>query len=177
MEPLSGYSEGMKIQSIAIFGTAFMSLSSCSPGTTLPIPTQGLRGAYYNDLEFVGLKLERFDSQIQFDWKGEGPMSSIDPDTFSVRWTGKIKALGAGEYTFFTTSDDGVRLYIDGKLVIDNWQDHSATEDSGKITLEAGKSYDLKLEFYENQGVAQIELSWKPPGLGKEIIPSQMLTP
>ncbi len=104
-------------------------------------------------------------------------MSSIDPDTFSVHWTGKVKALGTGEYTFFTLSDDGVRLYIDGKLVIDNWQDHPATEDSGKISLEAGKSYDLKLEFYENQGVAQIELSWKPPGLSKEIIPSQMLTP
>jgi hypothetical protein len=174
--------QGMKTQGLAmltVLGGMVLALSSCSPTTTFvpPVVKQGLLGSYYNDLEFVGPALERIDSQIQFDWKIESPMAGMEADTFSVRWTGKIKALGAGEYTFFTTSDDGVRLTVDGKTIINNWTDHSAFEDLGKITLEAGKSYDITLEFYENTGVAQIELSWKPPGLGKEIIPSQMLTP
>jgi hypothetical protein len=167
----------MKIQGMAVFGIVLMSLSSCSPGTTLPTPTQGLRGTYYNDLEFVGPKLERIDPQIQFNWKEESPLVGIQPYTFSIRWTGRIKALGAGEYTFYTTSDDGVRLSIDGKSIIENWTDHSATEDSGKINLEAGKSYDITLEFYENQGVAQMELNWKPPGLSKEVVPRTLLSP
>jgi hypothetical protein len=161
------------------FCAVLLTLSSCSPSTVAPImtlPNPGLLGTYYNDPEFAGTPLERVDPQIQFDWKDQSPLVGIDAHTFSVRWTGKIKALGAGEYTFFTTSDDGVRLFIDGKTVINNWTDHSAFEDSGKITLETGKSYDITLEFFENYGVAQMELRWQPPNLAKEVIPNTALT-
>ena len=82
-----------------------------------------------------------------------------------------------GSYTFYTTSDDGVRLWVDNQLLINNWTDHGATENSGGITLTAGKKYDIKLEYYENGGAASIKLLWAPPGQAKQIIPQERLYP
>src|SRR6185295_18160980 len=74
------------------------------------------------------------------------------PDQFSVRWIGQIEPKQSGDYTFHTISNDGVRLWVDGKLIVDNWTDHSENEDSGAIALDAGKRHDLKLEYYQAAG-------------------------
>ena len=72
---------------------------------------------------------------------------------------------------FFTTSDDGVRLFVNNVQVINNWTDHSATENSGTLALTAGQLYDVRMEFYENGGQAVARLSWSAPGVAREAIP------
>ncbi|MEW6161367.1 MAG: PA14 domain-containing protein [Verrucomicrobiota bacterium] len=94
-------------------------------------------------------------------------------DQFSVRWTGRIEPAISDSFTFHTLSNDGVRLWIDNQLVVDNWTDHSAREDQGAITLQAGRKYALKLEYYQAGGGATMKLFWSSPKQKKEIIPSQ----
>jgi hypothetical protein len=91
---------------------------------------------------------------------------------FSARWTGLIEPQFSEEYSFFTRSNDGVRLWIDDKLVIDNWTDHSETEDQGKIKLEAGKRYKLKLEYFYAGGWGVTRLSWASASQPKQIVPA-----
>ncbi len=88
-----------------------------------------------------------------------------------------MKAPSSGSYSFHTLSDDGVRLWVNKQLIINNWTDHPSTENSGSITLTAGKKYDITLEFYENGGAAVIKLFWTPPGSAKQIIPQMRLYP
>jgi hypothetical protein len=92
---------------------------------------------------------------------------------FAVRWTGKLEAPRPGNYTLHTLSDDGVRLWIDGRLVIDDWTDHSAKEDTAQVALEGGKLHDLKMEYYQSGGGAVARLYWSSPGRRKEIIPAE----
>lgn len=94
-----------------------------------------------------------------------------------MRWTGWVHAPVTGVYTFYTTSDDGVRLWVNNQLLINNWTNHGVTENSGIISLTAGKKYDIRLEFYDNTGTAVITLSWLPPGQSKQIIPQARLYP
>jgi PA14 domain/F5/8 type C domain/NHL repeat len=96
---------------------------------------------------------------------------------FSARWTGKIVPTISGPVSFHTISDDGVRLWIDGKQVIDNWNGHGPTEDTGVVTLTANKPVDVKLEWYQGTGGACIKLLWSGAGLPKAIIPAKSLIP
>ena len=80
-------------------------------------------------------------------------------------------------YTFYTLSDDGVRLWVNNQLIIDNWTDHPPTENAGIIALEAGQLYDIKMDMYENGGGAVAQLSWSSPSVAREIIPSAQLYP
>jgi 4-amino-4-deoxy-L-arabinose transferase-like glycosyltransferase len=95
-------------------------------------------------------------------------------DNFSIRWEGKLKAPFEDNYTFYTISDDGVRLWIDEKLIINNWTPHAATENRGNIHLVAG-DHKIKLEFYEGLGEATIKFLWSSGHLSKSIIPSDYL--
>src|SRR5688500_7277571 len=79
----------------------------------------GLLGQYFNNKDFSALVLTRTDATVNFAWGNGSPAGAIGPDTFSVRWTGKIIPHKSEAYTFYTSTDDGVRLWIDGKLVID----------------------------------------------------------
>jgi hypothetical protein len=94
---------------------------------------------------------------------------------FSVRWTGQIEAPESGEYTFHTYSNDGVRLWVGGHKVIDNWTEHGETEDTGRIKLEAGKRADLKLEYFYNGGPSVMKLLWSRKDVKKEPVPSAAL--
>ncbi|MDB6034189.1 MAG: metallophosphoesterase, partial [Verrucomicrobiales bacterium] len=80
-------------------------------------------------------------------------------------------------YTFFTYSDDGVRLWVNNQLLVDNWTDHGYTENAGVIALQAGYLYDVKMEFYENGGGAAAKLWWSSPTVFKDVIPSAQLYP
>ena len=137
----------------------------------------GLFGEYFDNKNLSSRKLSRTDTTVNFEWGSGSPDALIGADTFSVRWSGWVHAPITGGYTFYTTSDDGVRLWVDNQLLINNWTDHGATENSGSITLTAGKKYDIKLEYYENGGAATIKLSWAPPGQAKQIIPQERLYP
>jgi len=120
----------------------------------------GLTGQYYDNIDFTNLKLTRTDATVNFDWGTGSPDPSIGPDTFSVRWTGQVQAQFSETYTFYTDSDDGIRLWVNGQLVINNWTDHAPTENSGTTSLSTGQKYDLKIEYYENGGGAVAKLLW-----------------
>jgi glucose/arabinose dehydrogenase len=138
----------------------------------------GLRGEYYDSLNFVDLKLIRTDPTVNFVLNSGTPSSLIAPDTFSVRWTGQIVPLYSETYTFYTQSDDGARLWVSGNLLVNNWTSHSVTENSGTIRLQAGQRYNIQLEYYDGTGDSMITLLWSSTRQPKQIIPqSQMFSP
>lgn len=152
---------------------------------TAPIPTptdqngtgSGLRGEYYRNMDLSVFQFVRNDSCINFEW-GEGtPDSSIAKDTYSIRWIGKVEPKYSETYTFYTNTDDGVRLWVDGVLLIDQWKSQSATEHSGQIDLETGRKYDIKMEYYQHVRAASAKLMWSSMSQEKEIIPSSQLYP
>ncbi|MEJ2703781.1 MAG: PA14 domain-containing protein [Sedimentisphaerales bacterium] len=137
----------------------------------------GVRGDYYQGMNFESLVLTRTDPQINFNWGDPGsPDPAVPVDQFSARWTGEVEAAFTETYTFYTTSDDGARLWINGVQLVDSWIDQGATEHSGKIDLVAGNTYSLKMEYYENGGGAVAELRWSSPHTPKQLIPQAALS-
>lgn len=136
----------------------------------------GLKGEYFDNQDLTNLKLTRTDSTVNFDWTTGSPDSSIGVDTFSARWTGKVQPRYSQTYTFYTVSDDGVRLWVNNQLIINNWTDHAPTENSGTITLTAGQKYDIRMEYYENGGGAVARLLWSSTSQVKETVPQSQLS-
>ena len=138
----------------------------------------GIKGEYFQGMSPVGNPaVTRTDPQIDFNWGDPGgPDPSVGDDNFSARWTGQVEAVFTETYTFYTNSDDGVRLWVDGKQLVNNWTDHAATENRGTIDLVAGQTYSLVMEFYENGGGAVAELRWSSPSTSKQLIPSAALS-
>jgi hypothetical protein len=93
-------------------------------------------------------------------------------DNVSARWTAVLEAPRTETYTFITTSDDGVRLFLDGRRIINNWTDHSTTENRAQVNLVAGQTYRLVMEWYDNTGGAVAQLAWESPSLVRQIIPA-----
>lgn len=146
--------------------------------TTSSGPPHGLRAEYFDNADFTDLKVTRIDPTIDFAWPGtDSPDPSIDGETFSARWTGQVVPRYSETYTFFTQTDESVKLWVDGQLLVDNTSPHTSTENSGTITLEAGKKYDIKMEFSEGTGDAEARLLWASESQEKEIIPKLRLYP
>src|SRR5438094_4486786 len=122
--------------------------------------------------------LTRIDQTVDFDWGANAPADGLNAGDFSVRWTGQVQALAAGTYGFRTYSQDGVRLWVDGRPVIHDWSEHAPTYDTGTINLNAGGRYDIRLDYYEGSGSAVIKLEWLPPGQNSyEVVPASQLYP
>ncbi|MHC4626700.1 MAG: PA14 domain-containing protein [Planctomycetota bacterium] len=139
-------------------------------------PGGGVKGQYYNGMNFETLVATRDDPQIDFNWGSGGPDPAAGDDQFSARWTGEVEAAFTETYTFYTNSDDGVRLWVEGQLLVNNWTDHGPTEDKGTIDLVAGNTYSLQMEYYENGGGAVAELRWSSPRTPKQVIPQAALS-
>ncbi len=136
----------------------------------------GIRGNYYQGMNFDSIALTRIDPQINFAWGDGEPDPAVGADNFSCRWTGEVEAAFTETYTFYTMSDDGVRLWIDGQQLVDNWTDHGTTENKGTINLIAGNTYSVVMEMYENDGGAVAELRWSSPHTPKQLIPQAALS-
>ncbi len=137
--------------------------------------TAGLKAEYYDRQDLTQRKVTRTDPTVNFDWRDGSPDSSIRAWTFSARWTGWVKADYGEMYTFYTHSDDGVRLWVGGRQIIKNWTDHSHMTDTGTIYLQAGEWYPVKLEYYEAYGTAIASLSYSSRRTSKQIVPSDHL--
>jgi hypothetical protein len=135
----------------------------------------GLRGEYFDDQNLTSLKMTRIDPNVNFDWGTGSPDASIDADCFSVRWTGQLTVPSTGTYTFQVVTDDGVRLWVDGQPLVDKWQ--SPADASGTLALEAGKKYDIRMEYFEGLKSAFAKLYWSGPSVPREIIPHTQLSP
>ncbi len=125
----------------------------------------GLTGEYYEGMNFQTLFTSRTDSVVNFNWGMDAPMKGMTEDTFSVRWKGKLLAPETGEYTINTMTDDGARVWIDTTQIINDWTDHAPLLNTGKVTLEAGKIYNITFEYFDYKMGAVAQLHW--------ILPSQ----
>ncbi|MCG9793142.1 glycoside hydrolase family 3 protein [Flavobacterium algicola] len=122
---------------------------------------EGLKGDYFDNIKLSGKPtVERIDKQLQFGWTLFSPDEKLPYDWFSARWTGKLKAPKSGTFNVGIEGNDGYRMYLDGKLLIDNWQKQSYNTIMKAFTFEEGKEYDIKIEFFESAGNAKFKLVW-----------------
>jgi len=135
----------------------------------------GLKGEYFNDMDLRSPVLVRVDRRVDFDWHARSPHPRVSADGFAVRWSGKLDPPRSGTYTFHTLSDDGIRLWIDGKSVINNWSGYGRQEREGKVKLTAGRKVDIRLEYFDSSGAAAAKLSWSGPIGERQIIPTRRL--
>lgn len=137
----------------------------------------GLLGSYFDNNDFTSLKATRVDPQIDFNWGVSPPLPDVTDTSYSVRWLGQIEVPQTGQYTFYTQSNTGTRLWISDALLIDNWL-ASGQEGRNFISLKSGKLVSIRLEYYNNHGSSKVSLLWSgPKGITKQIIGSQYLYP
>lgn len=175
----------------ATFSTQSISTSVnvASGAVTSSIPIGvGLTGTYYDfttgpwtsttiQNPFEKLFGSRIDAQVYFDWStGTNNLGQLL--YFGIQWTGKIYIPTTGSYTFYTQSDDGVRMSLDGVQVINNWTLHASTEDvTAAVNLTAGQFVDINMEYFENAGYSLAQLRWSGPSIPKALIPQVNLFP
>lgn len=140
-------------------------------------PGCGLFAEYFGSLDLTGPAATRVDPTVNFAWGEASPHANVPADKFSARWTGQVAPSASGTYTFHVVGDDGVRLWVDGQMLVNAWIDQGPTEHSGTIALQAGRKYDIRLEFYENGGAATARLLWSGPGQPKAVVPQSQLYP
>jgi hypothetical protein len=159
------------------------------PGVVIGTGT-GLRGDYWashaytngpvSSSPFLGAPtLTRTDATVNFSFGTGGPGSGVGSDLFTVRWSGQVQALDTDTYTFITTTDDGVRLWVNGQSIVDHWALQAPTDRSATIALTANTKYNILMEYFENGSGATAQLSWSTAGGGvpREIIPKSQLYP
>ncbi|WP_227013976.1 fibronectin type III domain-containing protein [Paenibacillus psychroresistens] len=155
-------------------GNLSVASTALSVTTNAAVPsTNGVNGQYYSG-DFGTLALSRVDATINFDWGGDRPTVDVPGEWFTARWTGRVQPQYSETYTFYTNTDDGVRLWVNGQQLINNWVAMNG-ELSATITLSAGVKYDLKMEYIENGGNAHAQLSWSSASQAKQIIPTGRL--
>lgn len=170
--------EGPGLGKQAIPTSAFYRVSTTSPvsggsGT-------GLLGTYFNNTNLSGSAvLTRTDATLNFDWGNGSPANgTVNNDNFSVRWSGQVEAPVTGNYTFSTISDDGIRLWVNGAQLIDNWSVHApTTNNSNSVALTAGQKYTIQVEYYDSGSGAVAKLLWSYPGQGQQTVPQGYLYP
>ena len=135
----------------------------------------GLFATYFNDKNLVANVFSRVDGTVNFQWGTGSPDSRINADNFSIRWVGQIQPKYSELYNLSTASDEGVKLWINNRQLINDWSGHTTTTRSGSIFLEAGKKYDIILEYFEGSGPAQVGLYWSSRSQPFELVPSKSL--
>lgn len=138
-----------------------------------PAPEMGLRAEYfagYREPALVGV-----DAVVDFPWGADAPAGLDDVDRFSVRWTGRLRPPHDGTYTLITETDDGVRLWVDGELVIDDWNGHFVARNEAEVELSAGVEVDLRIDYFEIDLDASAKLLWSSDRVAEEVIPQASL--
>lgn len=134
----------------------------------------GLTAQYFHNPDFTAFAGERTEA-VDFSWGTGSPFPGVDPGSFSVRWIGQVEPEFSENYIFRTLSNDGVRLWVDGQLLVDNWTTHTLRSDHGTIDLIAGQRYDIRLEYFEDTGDAEIRLQWRSASQLMRSIPTSRL--
>lgn len=148
------------------------------PGVHTDTETHGLTAEYFDTQDFTGPSETRRDAQINFNWSRSAPVEQFEADSFSARWTGTVTPEYNENYRFYTRSDDGMRVWLDGNLIINRWQDQTVTEVTSRARrLEAGRAYPLVVEYYDASGPAQAHLLWSSPSILQETVPYSALKP
>ena len=120
----------------------------------------GMMGEYFNNMNLSGKPvLTRIDSMVNFNFGTNSPAPELPEDHFSIRWKGKIIPPETIHH-IGTSTDDGARLYLDGKLLINDWRDHAEQQNSAEVDLKAGKEYEIEFEQYDDALGASARLVW-----------------
>ena len=144
----------------------------------------GLKGEYFNGPNFEQKVMTRTDEQVDFNWNWQSPGPGVQREYFSVRWTGKLYAPTSGKYRFSATVDDGVRVWVNGRKVIDEWRKQDDSQFVGEISLMGRQLYDLRIEYYNDWKGSVISVYWEMPedrrllGFGSkphQVIPAKYL--
>ena len=135
----------------------------------------GLTGDYYDNIFVKGYSKRRIDPMINFPWGGADPMPGIAAGAYSVRWTGKIQTRYDDTYTLITTSDDGVRVWVDGQPIINDWTTHGNKENTGTFVSLAGQKHDIRIEYFEGGGGAFMRLEWQSVHQARAMVPASCL--
>ncbi len=137
----------------------------------------GLRAEYFEGKNLEQLRDTRTDPNINFEWGKTRPAPTVSADGFSARWTGFVVPRFSERITFHVLADDGVRLWVDGKLLVDAWRGQNPTEYFASLPLEGGRRYPLKMEFFEDTGDAMAKLLWSSDRQRREVVPQSQLSP
>jgi chitodextrinase len=134
----------------------------------------GLRGMYYNNMSVSGTPvIYNLASPVAYDW-GEGksaPAYGVRGTRFSAQWEGYVSVPTSDTYTFYTNTDDGARLWVNNKEVVNEWRDHSLKQYSGTMYVKAG-TYPIVMQYYQNKGDDAASLLWSSSTIQKQIIPA-----
>ena len=136
----------------------------------------GLTGTYYTGTNFEHKVLTRLDPQLNFNWSEGSPAPGLPHSYYSIRWTGKLRAPATGQYTFYAKVDDGIRIWVGNQKVMDSWQLNDSQHYTGRVVLEAGKYYDLRIDYFNDMLGGRLELFWQRPD-AKASITSSIGTP
>ncbi|RPJ39694.1 MAG: hypothetical protein EHM35_01715 [Planctomycetaceae bacterium] len=137
----------------------------------------GVKAEYFSNVTLSGKPaVTQIEDQIDHDW-GEGTIAALLSDGVSARWTADLEIAISDTFTFITTSDDGVRLWLDGKLLIDNWTGHGPMDDYSRPVELAPGIYSLRMEWYEVWMGAMVQLWWQTPSTSRQIVPAGPLQP
>ncbi len=141
---------------------------------SLPETGLGLTAEYFVKPDLTDPILTRVDGTIDFDLQWGVPHPTVPIDSFSIRWTGEIQPQFSETYTFTTKTDDGARLWINGQLLIDKWNE-GTQEGSGTIELKAGQKYPIKMEYFQHGNGASAKLMWSSPSTKNAVVPRSAL--
>jgi beta-glucosidase len=131
---------------------------------------RGLKAEYFNNKDLQGEPVAtRVDEQLNFNWFTNAPLPQMPTDNFSARWTGFFVPPSSGTYQLGARADDGIRIYLDDKLVVEDWRDRGAKTVTKPVELEAGRKYRLRVEYYDRYHIGEVHLVWAPPRLAESL--------
>jgi hypothetical protein len=143
-----------------------------------PPPAHGVLGVYFNSPDCSGDFFKtRYDPVIDFDWGQSPPLPDMKADGFSVRWLGRLVVPNTEHYTFYTATDDGVRVWLNNRLIVDAWRDNVQNLATPPIVLMAGQTNELRMEIYDARDRAMARLAWSSATSPRMIIPTERLIP
>jgi len=167
VSPLEGIKRAAGDKTQIIFSPGIVALEDTTPIPTANLTTpdgksNGLHGEYFANMTFEGAPaFTQVDSQLDFHWGTGSPAPNYPSDLFSNRWTGFLTASASGRYAISLSSNDGGRLYLDDKLIVDVWGDHATLRGATAVELKAGEPHKIRVEHYENRGNADLVLGWR----------------
>ncbi len=173
-EPRFGGYSGVPTRAVSILegirnraGRAIVVRYARGPGRLSPefavVPADhlSLRGEYFDNPSLSGKpRLTRTDARIDFGWSFNSPGRDIPTDWYSIRWTGRITAPPTGVQRLGVEGNDGYRLYVDERLVIDNWKKQSFRASITDVGFTPGSTHDIRLEYFETVGATKLKLVW-----------------
>jgi beta-glucosidase len=131
---------------------------------------RGLRGEYFDNKDLQGAPVvTRIDEQLNFTWFTNAPVPQLPTDNFSARWAGKLVPPVSGTYELGARADDGVRIFLDDKLLVEDWRDRGGKTVTKSVELEGGREYKLRIEYYDRYHNGELRLVWSPPQLARNM--------